>query len=650
MRHRLKWQCPADPGIVRAMSVSSRTLDPELLLDQAAGLHRSGQFGQAERLYGQILAADAGHVEARYRLGLLRAEQGRMAEALELITATVKAKPDHLFALSAQALLLSQAGRLEEALVPLEQALKVDPDSVELNNNRGNVLYALDRFEDALASYDRALVQQPDFPQALSNRGAVLSRLGRLAEAVISFERSLAIRPGDIEVLWNLADAQMLLGRHADAIATYDKMIAIAPQYSDAHSRKIFLLDFMPALGFAEHQAARHKWYEACAKPFAVRIAPHQNMPDPSRRLVIGYVSGDFREHSASRTFGPVLQHHDHDQFEVICYSGVTAEDDRTRAFQALSDKWVAAYALSDDALAARIRADKVDILVDLSGHTHGQRLAVFARKPAPVQVTAWGHATGTGLRTVDYLFSDTVSVPEAARPLFAEAIYDLPCQITFEAAPYAPAVTELPALQRGAVTFGCLNRFGKVSAAVLQVWARILNAIPRSQLLLKDTALDEPELQAFVRETLAAEGVGPERIDVRGRTPRPEHLATFGEIDIALDPFPQNGGASSWEALWQGVPVVAKLGNTAPGRLSGAILSAVGLADWIVESDDDYVALAIARATDLAGLAALRRDLRAMISASPAGNPVLYARAVEVAYRTIWRRWCVAQSGDGKA
>lgn len=272
----------------------------------------------------------------------------------------------------------------------------------------------------------------------------------------------------------------------------------------------------------------------------------------------------------------------------------------------------------------------------------------MFAQKPAPVQVTAWGHATGTGLRTIDYLFSDPVSVPDAARPLFAEAIYDLPCQITFEAAPYAPNVTELPARRRGAVTFGCLNRLGKVLPEVLQLWARILTAVPGSRLLLKDGALDDPTRRASILDTLAAHGIGSDRIDLRGGTPRPEHLATFGEIDISLDPFPQNGGASTWEALWQGVPVLTKLGNSAPGRLSGAILSSIGLTEWIVESERDYAALAIAKSSDLVGLAALRQQLRRIISASPAGNPVRYTRAVEDAYRTMWRRWCEANPLSG--
>src|SRR5215813_6160212 len=645
------------------------------MFEQAAFLHQAGRLDQAERLYRRVLNAKRNHVEAHYQLAVLRARQGRLEEALELIGGALRFKPDHLPSLSAQALLLSQRGRFEDALAALERALALEPNLVELLNNRGNILRELGRPDDALASYGHALALQPDYPEALNNRGSLLVRLGRPAEGLASFDLALMARPDDLEVLCNRGNALSALkrseealasfdralklhpndvdvlasrafvlqqlGRHTAAIEVCDKALALAPERADVRSCRIFLLDFIPELGFAEHQEARRQWFEAHGKPLASTISPHPNAPDPERRLVLGYVSADFKEHSASRTFGPQLEHHDHRQFEVICYSGVTSEDARTREFQSYADKWVSAHALSDDALAAQIRADRVDILVDLSGHTDGHRLHAFARKPAPVQVTAWGHATGTGLRTIDYLFSDPVSVAAAARPLFAETIYDLPCQITFEAAPYAPEPTDLPAQGRGAVTFGCLNRFGKVTAEVLEVWARVLDAVPGARLLLKDTALDDPALQAFARDTLAAQGIGPERITLRGGTPRIEHLATFGEVDIALDPFPQNGGASTWEALWQGVPVVAKLGITAPGRLSGAILSAVGLTDWIVTTDDGYARLAIAKAADLAALATLRRGLRAMVEASAAGNPVRYTRAVEDAYRTIWRRWC---------
>jgi len=319
----------------------------------------------------------------------------------------------------------------------------------------------------------------------------------------------------------------------------------------------------------------------------------------------------------------------------------VRNEDERSQDFKRLGE-WRPVSALSDEALAAQIRADRVDILVDLSGHSEGNRLLVFARKPAPVQVTAWGHATGTGMPAIDYFFSDAVSVPQSARPLFAETVYDLPCVIGFEAPGDAPPVAELPALtakMAGRITFGCLNRFSKVTPAALELWARIVKAVPGSRLLLKDGALDEPALRERVRADLARLGLAPERVELRGATSRREHILGYSEVDIALDPFPQNGGITTWEALWMGVPVVAKLGASIPSRLSGAILVACGLREWAVESDEAYVAAAVGAASDLAALAQLRGGMRERILATPAGNPLRYAQAVEEAYRAFWKK-----------
>jgi predicted O-linked N-acetylglucosamine transferase (SPINDLY family) len=655
----------------------AKPLDLTQMIAEAVRLHRTGALTQAERVYRRILNTRSDHFEARHLLGVLRLHQGRVSEAFELVAAALAARPDYVPALSTQALLLVQSGRLEEALAIYERALLIEPDSAELLNDRGNTLNGLGRREQALASYERALAARPDYPKALNNRGLVLSMLGRYEEALASYRTALAIRPNDADLHNNRGialsalkrnqealasfdkaltlapdNAAVLssrglvlskLGRHTDALASYDRALAITPDDTDIHSGRVFVLDLIPGLGFAEHYAARQAWYGALANSRPVQARPHQNSPDPSHRLRLGYVSGDFCEHSAAATFGAVLRRHDRGSFQVVCYSGVIAEDELTREFRQSADIWRPMQDLSDDALAEQIRADGIDILIDLSGHSAGSRLTMFAHKPAPVQVTAWGHATGTGLPTIDYLFSDPVAVPQTMRPLFAEAIYDLPCLITFEAPSNAPPVSKLPAQSCGNLTFGCLNRFAKVSPALLEQWARVLQAVPGSRLLLKDSALDEPALQTLARDRLSRCGIAADRIILRGRTPRPEHLATFSEIDIALDPFPQNGGVSTWEALWQGVPVVTVLGNSLPGRLSGAILSAVGLNEWVAKTEDDYVALAINKASDIAALARLRQELRSAVAASAAGNPLHYTRAVEQGYRWMWRRWCAS-------
>jgi predicted O-linked N-acetylglucosamine transferase (SPINDLY family) len=356
---------------------------------------------------------------------------------------------------------------------------------------------------------------------------------------------------------------------------------------------------------------------------------------------VLGYVSADFRRHSAATIIWPVLKNHDKTRFEVVCYSCSPKRDDVTKDFQQVADRWVDASQISDADLARRIRADEVDILIDLSGHSGGNRLGTFARRPAPVQVTAWGHGTGTGLPTVDYLFSDPVTIPQAMRHLYAEKIYDLPCVITS-----ALPVIELPrgdppARANGYVTFGVFNRITQMSDDAVAVWARVLHGVPDARLLLKDGAFDEQSLRDLLRQRFAAHGIAAERIDFLGSSPREQHLAAFGRTDIGLDPFPQNGGVSTWEALHMGVPIVAKLGHTAPSRLSGAILTSIGMGDWVAEDADDYVARAVKFATMPNHLATLRHELPAKIAASASGNAALYTHAVETSYRAMWEDYC---------
>ncbi len=641
-------------------------------LERALALHRKGCLAEAELVYRGILDKDPRHFDALQLLGAIDVQQGREQEAQlrirkaleinprsdsahtnlahillklkrfeEALASCDKAlaiKPDHAEALCNRGNALKELRRHEEALASYERALVIRPAYAEAHYNRGLALFELNRREEALASLDRALAVNPNLAEALMVRGGVLRALHRSEEALATYDRALAIRPDYVDVLYNRGIALMDLQRCEESIASYDRALAIEPDHALAGSNKVFSLDFLPGYGFAEQQEARRNWYRSLPKGLSNGVKRYPNVADPSRRLVVGYVSADFKNHSAAYCFGPVLRRHDGARFQVVCYSGVKVEDAMTEEFRQRADKWRSVSDLSDEALAEQIRADGIDILVDLSGHTGGNRLLVFARKPAPIQVSGWGSATGTGLPAIDYLFSDPVAIPAAVRPLFAETVIDLPCLGPFEAPAYMPPVAELPAFSREVLTFGCLNRFGKVSQTALELWARILRAVPGSRLLLKDAAFDNRVMQARVMDTLAWLGIGAERIELRGGSPRRDHLAAYNDVDIALDPFPHNGGMSTWESLWMGVPVVAKLGNSVAGRISGAILHAVGLAEWVAGGDDEYVALALRQAGDLQALAQLRREMRARITASAAGNLDTYTQEVEAAYRNMWR------------
>jgi predicted O-linked N-acetylglucosamine transferase (SPINDLY family) len=627
----------------QALSVEPRSV--AALSNRGVVLHELKRFDEALACYDKALAIQRDCAEAISNGANALAQLGRFEEAVERYDKAIAVRPGYAEAYSNRANALFHLRRYDEALASCDKALALKPNDADALANRGNALGALRRFEEALASHDRALALNPRLSTAWVGRGNALLPLERHGEALAAYQNALAAQPDNVNALVQLAHLHARHGRVAEAIACYDRALAIKPDFADAISNKAFILDFASDVDVEQQQAARKYWWRHIGAKLADRSRfVHGNDPDPARRLVLGYVSADFRRHSAAATFRPVLQHHDRTQFEIICYSCSIAQDERTEEFRRIADRWVDASQLSDQMLAERVFSDKIDILIDLSGHSAGNRLGTFARKPAPVQVTAWGHATGTGLPTIDYLFGDPVTIPEDVRPFFAEKLYDLPCIITAEPPP-GLRPSDPPVLANGYVTFGVFNRMSKVSDDAVAVWVDILDRVPRSRLLMKDGALDDEAVRGGLRDRFAEHGLSPDRIDLLGYTPREQHLAAFAKVDICLDPFPQNGGVSTWEALHMGVPVVAKLGRVPVSRLSGAILASLGLNDWVAQSVDEYAAIAAAGASQPERLRELRHGLAPTIANSASGNGVRYTRAVEQAYRAMWQDYCRTRS-----
>jgi predicted O-linked N-acetylglucosamine transferase (SPINDLY family) len=351
------------------------------------------------------------------------------------------------------------------------------------------------------------------------------------------------------------------------------------------------------------------------------------------------------RHQAATYAFGGVIIHHDPEKFEVTCYSDTAPEDDVTHLLRGHVQKWRCTSRLSNDELSSQIRADGIDILVDLVGHMKGHRLPVFARKPAPIQITAWGEPTGTGLKAIDYIFADPILIPPVARTLLTEKVADLPNFIGFWSPEQLPEPNPLPALKSGYVTFGSFNRLSKVLPEVLQCWAAILAALPKSRLVLKDRLLDGARQQAAILGAFANKGIVVDRVTILNQGSRASHFAGYHDIDIALDPFPHSGGMTTLDALWMGVPVVTCPGHTISSRLTAASLTAAGLKDYIALDFSNYVDLSIAKAHDIRALAELREKLRNRIENTDFGDPHRYARAVEAQYRAMWQRWCENQN-----
>jgi predicted O-linked N-acetylglucosamine transferase (SPINDLY family) len=605
-------------------------------------LSRLGRFADAVASYDNAILHDPQQLDALISKGEALHHLGRFVDAIACYDQILAAKPTHVAALIDRGCAFKELGRADNAIAEFNAALALAPDNTTILINRGETLLILKRNSEALADFDRAIAINPGLALGWLGRANVLMMSKQVNDALEACQRAVAIEPNSTKALTQIGQCHALLGNAEEAVAFFDRALAINPADEVALTSRIFSLDFCEG-GYAQHQAARSEWWRRIGAGIADRHPPdHANDPDPHRRIVLGYVSGDFRQHSAAYTFRPVLQNHDKARFEVICYSTSPVDDEVTASFRQVADRWRNVLQWSDDHLAEGIRADQVDILIDLSGHTKGNRLRTFARKPAPIQVTAWGDATGTGLSTMDYLFSDPVRAPPEVRHLFAEQIHDLPCALIIE--PPAPGLRacEPPVIANGYVTYGVFTRVSRLSSAVFEVWARILRTDVTARLLIKDFLLGDAVIRARLLENFAAHGIGSDRIDLIGPTSREEHLAAYRLIDICLDPFPHGGGVSTWETLHMGVPVVTKLGNSISSRHGGGFLAAIDMSDWTAIDDDHYVDIALRSTPDR--LRTIRHQLPDLIARRC--SPAVYTQTVEAAYRTMWETYCRGRQG----
>ncbi len=503
--------------------------------------------------------------------------------------------------------------------------------------------------DEARAAWEAALRINPDDVDALTNLGGLHRGAGEIAQAIDCLERALAIKPHDAAA-GNLALSYLQAGRFDRALGLCRAELSPGPKSPQAHSTLLLGMTYLDAVGPKELFEAHRRWDELHAWALLSSRRPHENDRDPDRALRIGYVSGDFRDHSVAYFIEAALKHHDRQSVRVFCYAASSYEDETTARLRALADEWRQIAALPDDRAAELIRRDGIDILVDLSGHTAGNRLLLFARKPAPVQVSWLGYPNTTGLSAMDYRLSDAIADPDgnANDAFYSEELVRLPaCAWCFAPPADAPPIEERPASER--ITFGSFNNHPKTSERTVALWARLLAALPESRLLLKATALSDEGARRLLLERFAAEGIDADRLELRGRTQsRREHLASYRDIDIALDPVPYNGTATTCEALWMGVPVVTLAGDARHmSRVGASLLSAAAMADLVARTPEEFVEVAVELARDAELRSTLRRGLRTMLSASALCDGPRLARDLENAYRAMWRRWAAQVTAD---
>jgi protein O-GlcNAc transferase len=642
---------------------------------RAQELHASGRLEEALALYEQALAEAPGDWRALTRLGLLHVQQGRHDSAEPLLQRAVAlngANPEaHAWLGESR----RHRGRLEEAAASLRDALRLQPDFAPAWFNLGLALAETKDPQGAIDAWSRFVELRPAdarvrrelasvclqagdaheaarwlrqhvdrFPSdaaAWLDLGVALERQAHLASAIDAYERAAELVPGRAEIHNALAVAHHNFARHDAALQHYRAALAIRPDFAEVHSNLLMALHYVQVDADAmlqEHLA----WSERHVAGIAP--APRASFPndrDPDRRLRIGYVSPRLCAGPVSQNFLPLVQAHDHAAFHVTCYSTGAVQDAVTERIRSHCDGWREAAQLDDDALARQVRADAIDILFDLSGHCPGHRLRMFAARAAPVQATWLDYSNTTGLRGMDHFVGDALQAPEGTLQRFTEEVVRLPGPRLCYAPPVAlPPVVPPPALSRGYVTFGCVNRLSKLNPDLVATWSAILGAVSGSRLLLKGTAYGSPEVRSAVAERFARHGIDASRLELRGFSDEARMMAEYGDIDICLDPFPYNGSTTTCDALAMGVPVVSLEGDSIVSRAGLMFLTACGMPDWVARDRAGYVRMAQEAAGDLHRLEVLRAGLRERFLASSACDGAGFARAFEQACRAMWGRF----------
>ncbi|MCC6302916.1 MAG: tetratricopeptide repeat protein, partial [Gammaproteobacteria bacterium] len=614
--------------------------NPAASYNLALALLNHDHPAEAEPYFRQALALDPNYGEACLNLGNTLIRLGRLDEALTCCRKAVELRPDSAEARLALGLALHDQGRLDEAAACYEQALALEPGLAEACSNLANARLDQGRLDEALRLCRETIALAPDFAGGHYNLGLVLFAQHKPDEAEASYRRAIALAPDYVEAHANLGTTLTGLGRTDEAMRSFERALALAPDSDGAHSARLYAMLYLAETTPAALRAAQREFAARCEAPLKPHRRPHANTREPERRLRIGYVSADFRRHSVASFIEPVLASHDRGRFEVFCYYNSTERDPVTDRIAALADRWLACAALTDEQLAERIGKDGIDILIDLSGHTSGHRLPVFARKPAPVQITYLGHPASTGLEAMDYRLCTLDTDPPGQEQWHSEALYRLP-RTLWCYRPYGQRlrVDSAPVVRNGHITFGSMNNLAKVSPASLDGWAGILRAVPGSRLVM--TGLPEGSARRALHDRFAARGVDPARISLHGKLPHADYWRLLTEIDIALDPFPYAGTTTTCETLWMGIPVVSLAGESSVSRSGLALLSSLGLQELVANDAADYVRIASELAHDPQRLSRLRQEIPQRFDASPLRDEAAFTRDLEDAYRDMWRQWC---------
>lgn len=588
--------------------IPKKTLDALQLAYSGTRFLEQGESENAERAWHEAVRVDAQCALAWSLLTDFYENRDRKKEAVESLRhwiATCERKPETLFMLANRSCALkeyAQGRELAREALRLDSSLKFEVDLL-------------------IAKADQLL--------------------GDWEHAILTANEILKIDPKNLVALKVRYYAWYCLGWVPEEIADHRRYLELQPDI-ERHSRLLFMLNYAPdTTPELVYEESVH-WSNLYAEPLVPEIKPHRNKPDPERRLKVAYISPDLRTHAIMKLLPAVFEKHDDERFEIFAYSVDTKEDQFTQYVKETTKNFVH-LPLSRQAIAERVSRDEIDILVDLAGHTmHTDAYLAFATKPAPIQVSWLGILSTTGLRTMDYFVGDAYLPCPGTEHLFTEKVYRLPRPLAAYRPPGDPGLGPPPCLKNGYITFGCFNDPRKITADVAKVWAILLHLNPGAKLILKYQFLEREICQRRIRGWFAEYGISMDRLIFEGKSKAMEYLGRYNTIDIALDPFPYNGGTTTFDTLWMGVPLVSLCGRLAVACSGASNLSALGLP--VAKTIDEYISLANQLARDMPNTPRIRQHIREALIKSPLMDEVGLVRALEDAYRDMWRTWCATQ------
>jgi len=595
---------------------------------------------EAEGCYRRAVELKASMAEAQCRLGTLLRKRGNLAEAEACYRDAIRHKSNFLDAIYKLGTILNDDGRSLEAAACFERVIALKPKLAFAYSNRGLALGAQGRAYEEEQCYRRAIELNPGLAPAYCNLGNALKKQGKFAEARASYEQAILVDPGFVEGYSNLGTLQQEQSQLAAAEASYRQALAIMPEYAIAYSNLLFTLSHNPEISapdlFAEHCRFAANFEEPLRKSW---IEP-ANSRDPDRRLNIGFVSGDLRIHPVTKFIEPAISSlAKNPLFCLHAFANQTIEDAVTLRMRSYFQHWHPISTLSDIALCDLIRKERIDILIDLSGHTARNRLLTFARKPAPIQAGWMGYIGTTGLTAMDYFLADQFLMPQEFGAQFTEKLVHLPAVSTFLPDEDAPAVNELPARKAGHVTFGSFNRVSKLNPQVIHLWGQLLRALPLTRMMLANMP-SQSEIDT-VGDWFKNEGISRARLSFEFCCDPRSSLELHHRVDFCLDTFPYTGFTTTLNAIWMGVPTLTLAGFRPPGRQSTAVLSHLGLTDFIARDEASFISTGVHLATGVEWLAALRSTMRERFAASLWGQPEKVADGLGDAFRAMWKAWC---------